>query len=251
MTETERRRGLRAVILDIDGTLLDSNDAHAEAWKEVGLEFGKNIPFHAARALIGMGGDKVLPRLTGFKEDDPRGKEILDRRGEIFRERYLPRLQPLPGARDLLTRLKHEGLQLVVATSADEEEVALLLERAGVRDLIEDTASSGDVDESKPAPDIVDAALERAGCLPNQTVMMGDTPYDVLAAQRAGVAIIGVRSGGWGDRDLAGSIEIYDHPLHLLKNFDSSVLAGRPVMETLLSPSVPQRYGRRPSDSAI
>jgi HAD superfamily hydrolase (TIGR01509 family) len=251
MADLERKRGLRAVILDIDGTLLDSNDAHAEAWKEVGQEFGKSIPFHAARALIGMGGDKVLPRLTGLKEDDPRGKEILDRRGEIFRERYLPKLQPLPGARDLLTRLKRDGLHLVVATSADEEEVSLLLERAGVRDLIEDTASSGDVDESKPAPDIVEAALERAACLPNQAVMIGDTPYDVLAAQRAGVAIVTVRSGGWGDRDLVGSIEIYDHALHALKNFESSVLAGRPLTTTPLSPSVPQRYGRRRSDSAI
>jgi HAD superfamily hydrolase (TIGR01509 family) len=215
----------RAVILDVDGTLVDSNDAHAQAWVEVGREFDIEIPFEAVRPLIGMGGDKVLPRLTGLEEDDPEGAKITERRGEIFRERHLAGVRAFPDVRALLDRMREAGLKLVVASSASKEDLEPLLEAAGAAELLGDSTSSDDAEESKPAPDIVEAALEEAGVPAQDVVMIGDTPYDVEAATRAGVRIIALRCGGWDDDALAGAAAIYDDPADLLLNYAASPLA--------------------------
>lgn len=216
----------RVVILDVDGTLIDSNDAHAQAWVDVGREMGYPIQYVVVRTLIGMGGDRVLPRLTGLENGSPEAKKVKQRRGEIFREKYLARLKPFAGARELLERMRTEGLKLVVASSASEKDLQALLRQAGVDDLIERETSASDVDESKPSPDIVEAALDSAHCAPGEAVMIGDTPYDVEAASRAGVAPIALRSGGWGDRDLVGAAAIYADPADLLAHYDDSPLAG-------------------------
>ncbi|HSJ29982.1 MAG TPA: HAD family hydrolase [Longimicrobiales bacterium] len=216
---------IRAVLLDVDGTLIDSNDAHARAWVDVGEEFGFEIEFGRVRWMIGMGGDRVLPDLTGLEEESERGREMLDRRGEIFRERYLPRLGAFMGTHDLLKRLRADGRKLVVATSASGKDLSALLKQADLGDLIDDSTNSDEAEESKPAPDIVEAALEKAGVPASEVVMLGDTPYDVKAAQRAGVRIIGLRCGGWNDRDLQGAIEIHDDPAGLLRLYDRSILA--------------------------
>ena len=217
--------GVKAVILDIDGTLLDSNDAHARAFVEAAREQGVEADYEQIRRMIGMGGDKLIPAAFGFEKSSPEGKRLDERKGEIFREVYLPTLRPTPGARALLERLRGDGIKLVVATSADEGDLKGLLDRAGVRDLIEEATSSGDVEESKPEPDVVDAALEQAGHPARSTIMIGDTPYDVEASTRAGVRIVGVRSGGWGDEDLQGAAAVFDHPADILSNYDSSPLA--------------------------
>jgi HAD superfamily hydrolase (TIGR01509 family) len=217
---------VRAVLLDVDGTLIDSNDAHARAWVDAGSEFGRAIAFADVRPLIGMGGDKVLPRLTGLDEDSHEGTRILARRGEIFRERYLPGLVALPGAVDLVRRLRADGKTLVVATSASEEDLEALLEQVGLEDILTEATNSDDADASKPAPDIVEAALEKAGEAAANVVMIGDTPYDVAAALRAGVPIIGVRCGGWTDDDLRGAAAVYDDPAAILRDYDRSILAG-------------------------
>jgi HAD superfamily hydrolase (TIGR01509 family) len=214
----------KTVLLDIDGTLIDSNDAHAQAWVDVGTEFGYDIEFDHVRWLVGMGGDKVLPELTGIEADSKEGERILARRGEIFRERYLPQLQPFEGTRELLERIKRDGRQLVVATSASEEDLEGLLKQAGIEDLIDNAANSDDAEESKPAPDIVDAALQRARTRPGEAIMIGDTPYDIAAAMRAGVPIIGFLSGGWEAEELRGAIAVYEGPAHLLSEYSSSPL---------------------------
>src|SRR5687767_3039800 len=108
---------IKTVLLDVDGTLIDSTDEHAYAWVDAGREFGYEIEFGRVRRMIGMGGDKVLPELTGLTEDSAEGKRILERRGEIFRTQYAPTLQPFAGARELLLRMRDDGYQLVVATS--------------------------------------------------------------------------------------------------------------------------------------
>ena len=167
----------RAVILDVDGTLIDSNDAHAHAWVESCAEFGHPVAFEKVRRLIGMGGDKVLPELTGISEEDEIGQQMKKRRGEIFRERYLPRLKAFPEARALLERFTRDGLTLAVATSASRKDMRALLEQAGIADLIDEHTSADDADESKPDPDIVHAALKRAGVAAGEAVMLGDTPY--------------------------------------------------------------------------
>ncbi|CAN5648076.1 HAD family hydrolase [soil metagenome] len=216
---------LRAIILDIDGTLVDSNDAHAQSYVDAGESMGIIVQFQDVRRLIGMGGDKLIPRVFGFEQESERGEELDERKGEIFRDRFLPTLQPMPGARQLLERIRDEGLELVVATSASESDLDGLLERAGVSDLIEKATSAGDVEETKPAPDPVRSALEKVGCEPSEAVMVGDTPYDVEAANAAGVSIIGVRCGGWSTEELRGAAAVYQDPADLLQHYERSPLA--------------------------
>lgn len=215
----------KVVLLDIDGTLIDSNDAHAQAWVDVGREFGREIDFDHVRRLIGMGGDKVLPEVAGVEEETDEGQRIKERRGEIFREQYLPKLQAFPSARELLKRFRADGYALVVATSASKEDMDALLEQAGIADLIEEKTSSSDAEESKPDPDIVQAALKSADARPEQAIMLGDTPYDVEASGRAGVRCVALRCGGWGDADLGDAVAVYDDPADLLARYEESPFA--------------------------
>ncbi|HEY0672691.1 MAG TPA: HAD family hydrolase [Longimicrobiales bacterium] len=214
----------KAVLLDIDGTLIDSNDAHARAWVDAGREFGYDIKFEHVRWLIGMGGDKVLPEVTGLEEESKEGEKILARRGEIFREQYLPKLRPFEGTRELLQHMSDDGYKLVVATSASEEDLRGLLQQAGIEDLIDKAANSDDAEESKPAPDIVEAALQRVKIGAGEAIMIGDTPYDIGAATRAGVPIIAFRSGGWDTEELRGAVAIYEGPAEMLARYSSSPL---------------------------
>jgi len=215
---------LRGVIFDIDGTLVDSNDAHAQSWVDTFGEFGYDVPFDAVRPLIGMGGDKLLPKAIGVDSDSEEGKKLSERRSEIFRERYLPRLRAFDGSRELVLRIRADDLKAIVATSAKDEELKGLLKAAQVADLMEEKATASDAQRSKPDPDIVHAAIGESGISPRQLVMIGDTPYDVEAAGRAGVRIIGFRCGGWTDEELKGAVEIYDGPAHLLERYPSSLI---------------------------
>jgi len=171
-----------------------------------------------------MGGDKLLPKTIRLKHDSKEGKTLGARRSEVFREKYLPGLRALRGSRALVERVRREGLKPIVATSAKDEELKGLLKAAEVADLMEEKATASDAKRSKPDPDIVQAAIDLAEIEAAELVMIGDTPYDVEAATRAGVRIIGFRSGGWKDSDLAGAVEIYDGPAHLLEKYASSLL---------------------------
>jgi HAD superfamily hydrolase (TIGR01509 family) len=214
----------KGLILDIDGTLVDSNDAHTRAWLDALSEEGFSVPYQRVRRLIGMGGDKLLPEVTGLSEDDPRGQRLAKRRGEIFKERYLKTVKAFPCVRELLLRARDSGFTLAVATSAKEEEVGPLLEKARVLDLIPHKTSSDDADNSKPDPDIVKAALQRLGCAPEHALMLGDTPYDVEAARRAAVRAVALRCGGWDDEGLRDAAAIYEDPEELLARFSESPL---------------------------
>lgn len=218
---------VKAVVLDIDGTLLLSNEAHARAFVDAAEEMGVPANYEHILHLIGMGGDKLIPKAFGFEQDSEQGARLDERKGEIFHERYLSTLEPTPGARALLERMRAEGLTLVVATSAGKADLEGLLDRAGVRDLIQESTTAGDVEATKPEPDVVEAALATAGHEAHEVVMIGDTPYDVAAASRAGVRIIGVRTGGWSDRDLRGAVAVYDDPEDLLAHYAESVFADR------------------------
>ncbi|HET7458906.1 MAG TPA: HAD family hydrolase [Gemmatimonadaceae bacterium] len=214
------------ILFDVDGTLVDSNDAHARAWEDVFREEGYAARFADVRPLIGMGGDKLLPKVIGVDAESERGKELGERRKAIFKERYLPTLRPFPGARALLERLRAEGRTLVVATSAQEDELAGLLDAAGVADMFAETTSSSDASNSKPDPDIIQAALARAGgTAPADALMVGDTPYDVEAAARAGVRTVAVRSGGWDDVALRGALAVFADVGDILARFDASPFA--------------------------
>lgn len=215
---------LRVVILDVDGTLVDSNPAHAESWADVFRAYGYAVTADEVRPLIGMGSDELIPRAIGVDKESPLGRAINERRKQIFQEQYLPTLKPVPGSRPLLERMRRAGLRLVVATSAEAEELQSLLEVAQVADLIDQTTDAKAVAHSKPAPDLVEEALRQAQAAPEEAVLLGDTPYDLEAARRAGVPMIGVRSGGWDEKGLEGAIAVYDHPLDLLERYASSPL---------------------------
>lgn len=207
------------VLLDVDGTLLDSNDAHARSWVEVFRRHAMEIGFERVRPLIGEGGDKLLPQLTGIDAESAQGKALSRERRELFLGEYLAALRPTRGARVLVERLKAKGLGVVIATSANGEELDALLRQAGVDDLIE-RATSSDDGASKPDPDIVRAALREGGLAPDEALMVGDTPYDIAAARRAGVRTVALRCGGWwSDAALAGAAAIYDDPAALVSSF--------------------------------
>jgi HAD superfamily hydrolase (TIGR01509 family) len=215
---------IKAGLFDVDGTLVDSNDAHARAWVEAFAEAGIRVSYDEVRRAIGMGGDKLMPAVAGLSEDSPEGKRIAKRRQEIFAQKYLPHIRPLPGASDLVRALKARGYTLVAASSAKKEELQALLKIAGVDGLLDAATSSDDAEESKPDPDIVQAALKRAHAQPDEAIMIGDTPYDVEAARAAGVRVIALRSGGWTDEDLRGADAVYDDPADLLAHLDDSPL---------------------------
>ena len=217
---------LKAVLFDVDGTLVNSNDAHASAWVEAFSEHRVDVdPLHVRRC-IGMGGDKLMPAVSGIEKDSPAGTAIATRRGEIFMGQLLPTLRPFEDADKLVAEVKRRGLTAVAASSAGEDELKALLAVANATWLMDSTTSSDDAEHSKPAPDIIVAALQRAKAGPDEAIMIGDTPYDIEAARRAGVRTIAFRSGGWNDRDLRGAIEIYDGTWELLARLGDSVLVG-------------------------
>lgn len=220
---------LHGVILDVDGTLIDSNSAHARAWQEALHEYGYDMSFGEIRRLVGMGGDNLLPTLIEVEQESEQGSRIEARRGEIFRTRYLPVLHAFPEAHELLVKMRESGLDLIVATSAKQQEVEQLLDLVEAKALVRHILTSDDAERSKPAPDIVQAALNKAGYTPDQVMMLGDTPYDIEAATRTGVPTIALRCGGWTNPELNGAVAIYEDPADLLAHFAHSPLAPTPV----------------------
>lgn len=194
------------VILDVDGTLIDSNDAHAEAFAEA-----LQVPFERVRPLIGKGADRLIPELIGGYD-----AALAERKKAIFKARYLPHLRPFPKARELVSKFKDMGLRLAVASSAGKDELGALLQVAGVQDYLDTQTDADDADRSKPDPDIVLAAVNKLGVPAARCLMIGDTPYDAEAAARAGVAFVGLRCGGWSERDLRPALAVFADAAELL-----------------------------------
>ncbi|MES1176448.1 MAG: HAD family hydrolase [Myxococcales bacterium] len=214
---------LKAVLLDVDGTLVDSNDAHAQAWQTVLERNGFPVPFERVRELIGKGGDKLLPEVTGLEVDSADGQRMAHERSALFAHVYLPQLRPFPGAQALVQRFSQAGLELVVASSATAAELRPLLDLCGALPFISHQTSSNDAAHSKPDPDIVQVALRKAGCAPSEAVMLGDTPYDVEAAVKSGVRAVALRSGGHPDSAFAQAVALYDDAADLLRHFEGSI----------------------------
>jgi HAD superfamily hydrolase (TIGR01509 family) len=217
---------IRGIIFDVDGTLVDSNDAHAHAWVESMAEQGYKVPFDEVRPLIGMGGDKVLPQTLGIAKETDEGKRISRRRKEIFDQRYLPHLKAFPKTLQLLERLHERGLKLIIATSADPDDLQQLLQVIGphAAALFAEEISAKEANHSKPDPDVISAALERSGYSSRELIMIGDTAYDIEAAAKVKIKTIAFRCGGWNDTDLAGAVMIYDGSADLLAHYDESLL---------------------------
>jgi HAD superfamily hydrolase (TIGR01509 family) len=236
---------VRAVLFDIDGTLLDSNDAHAHAWLDSLRGHGRNVPFEQLRSRIGMGGDKLLPEVAGIDDESELGRSVKDRRIAILKAHYLPELAPFPGARLLVDRLRARGLVCVAVSSATASDVGDLLRAAGVADLMDHVISADDADRSKPDPDLVQVALERASVAPDEAVLIGDSPYDVEAGIRAGVPVIALRCGGFPERDLDGATAVFDGPQDL-----ATKIEGSPIVLERTSQTLPTRR-RRSARAAV
>ncbi len=214
---------LKAVLLDIDGTLVDSNESHVSAWVESMKRGGHNVSSDKIRKLIGMGADNLLPSAIGVEKDSKEGKQLSEWWAEIFEEKYLSDLKPFPKVRELLQKMREGGIRLVAASSSKEDMLEKLLEITGAKDLFQEETSSDDAKRSKPDPDIIHAALEKAGSpLPGDVLMLGDSPYDIEAAGKAGVGLVAFRCGGFSDSELKGALAIYDDPADLLAQYDES-----------------------------
>jgi HAD superfamily hydrolase (TIGR01549 family) len=219
---------IKAVIFDVDGTLVDSVDLHARAWQEAFARFGRHFDFERVRYQIGKGGDQLMPVFLSEEELDEFGEELEEYRGELYKREHLPHVKAFPDVRALFRRVKDEGLQIALASSARAEELKTYKKLARIEDLVEEETSADDAEKSKPHPDIFVAALERLGDVrPSEAVVVGDTPYDAQAAGKAGVKTIGLLSGGFPEEDLraAGCDPIYRDAADLLANFDTSPLA--------------------------
>jgi HAD superfamily hydrolase (TIGR01509 family) len=218
---------VKAVIFDIDGTLIDSVDLHARAWQEAFAHFGKQFDFERVRYQIGKGGDQLLPVFLSEEEIEKFGDELTEYRGELFKREYLPRVVAFPRVRELFERILRDGKRIALASSAKKEELSEYKRIANIEDLVEEEASSDDAEKSKPHPDIFEAALAELGVEPSDAIVVGDTPYDAEAARKAGVRTIGVLSGGFPEEDLreAGCVRIYKDAADLLANYDTSPLA--------------------------
>jgi len=217
---------VKAVVFDIDGTLVDSVDLHARAWLEAFALFGHKLSFAEVRKQIGKGGDQLMPVFLS-KEEIRRSGELLEKiRGDIYKQRYMKKVEPFPKVRELFSRIKSDGLQIALASSAKGDELEYYKKLINVDDLMEAHTSADDADKSKPHPDIFQAALAKLDDVaPEDAIVVGDTPYDAIASHKAGMPSIGVLCGGFPEYELrsAGCIEIYRDPADLLAKYKSSV----------------------------
>ena len=216
---------VKAVLLDMDGTLIDSNGLHAESWQRAFAEFGIEVGFETALKQIGKGGDHLLPTFVPKEKVETTGKAIEKFRKELFEREYLSQVKPFPKVRQLIERMKNSGLTIAMASSAGKEELQKYKKIANIDDLVEEETTSEDAENSKPSPDIFSVALKRVGVDAGEAVSLGDTPYDAEASTKCGVRTVGVTSGGWSREDLlnAGCAEVYEDAADLLANFDRSL----------------------------
>lgn len=217
-----------ALIFDIDGTLLDSVDLHATAWRETFLHFGYEFPFERIRSQIGKGGDQLLPEFLSPEEIEEKGKAMQEFRSALFKDKFLSQVKPFPQVRELFQHALKQGQKVALASSAQGDELQTYEKIAQIEDLVQAETSSADAEKSKPHPDIFEAALERLqGIDASQAIVIGDTTHDVVAAKRANLRSVGVVCGGTSEEELlkAGAIAVYRDPADLLAHYEDSPLA--------------------------
>jgi HAD superfamily hydrolase (TIGR01509 family) len=225
MIEKKAEGPVTAALFDVDGTLVDTNYLHAVTWWEAFAQAGHVVPMAEIHRAIGMGSGLMLDKLLPADRDSDADADIRTAHTALYAT-YRSRLRPLPGAADLLRACQRRGLTVVLASSADEAEFTMLRAALDAEDAIDAATFSGDVEASKPAPDLVEVALDKAGVSAGQAVFIGDTVWDVEACQKAGVPCIGLLSGGVSREELtsAGAAEVYPGPARLLAAFDDSLL---------------------------
>lgn len=216
----------QAVIFDVDGTLVDTVRLHAQAWSRAFGQFGVDVSADAAATQIGKGGDQLMPVFLKPEQLQEDGKAIEKARGEIFKRDYLGQAEAFPMVRDLVLRLKAEGVRIAIASSCKPDELDAYLTLANITGLPDVSTTSADAERSKPYPDIFEAALGKLGQIDRSAVIViGDSPYDAEAAVKAGLTPIGVLCGGFPEADLrhAGCVAIYHDPADLLDHVEELI----------------------------
>jgi HAD superfamily hydrolase (TIGR01509 family) len=215
------------VIFDLDGTLVDSVDAHAEAWRLALEAFGKSVSFAAVRSQIGKGGDQLLPVFLSATERAEFGDDLETYRGNLFRKKFLREVRPFPKVRELFERLVQDGKRVALGSSSAKQDLDHFVDLLGIRKYLDAKTNADDVDASKPEPDVFLEALRQLGRPPrDRVIVVGDSPWDAIAAERAGLRTIGVRAGGFSDEALeaAGCVAIYDDIAALFAEYETSPL---------------------------
>lgn len=212
---------MKAVIFDVDGTLIDSVDIHARAWDETLRHFGYQFDYATIRHGIGMGADQYLKALLGEEESKKREKELTEFRVDLFKRKYLSQIKPFPQVRELFEKIRGEQKKIAVASSAKKEELDGYLKLANVADLLDASTCSDDAEKSKPHPDIFQAAIEKLGVSPQEAAVVGDTPHDGEAARRAGNPFYGVLCGGFPEAELRATQAkaVFRDPADLLTRY--------------------------------
>jgi HAD superfamily hydrolase (TIGR01509 family) len=217
---------VKGVISDVDGTLVDSNDAHASAWEEAFQEFGIRVKWEAIRCEIGKGADQLLPCFLTPEQISEQGIKIHKRKKEIFKNKHFDQIRPLPGVPPLFERLHQDKKTIALVTSSGAGEAQYYARLLGIERWVREIISGDDVARTKPYPDLFHVALDRLQWKPSDAVTLGDSPYDVLAAGRIGLPTIAVLTGGFSEESLreAGAAEIYTDLSALLENYEFSLL---------------------------
>jgi HAD superfamily hydrolase (TIGR01509 family) len=216
---------VKAVLFDVDGTLVDTSYLHAVSWWEAFAQAGHDVPMARIHRAIGMGSDQLLDALLPADRDTGADAAISAAHGALYSV-YWSRLRPLPGAADLLRACHEHGLRVVLASSADPAELDVLMAALDADGAVDEATSAGDVDQSKPAPDLVQVALGKVGLRPAEAMFVGDAVWDAQACQRVGVACVGVLSGGVSEAELldAGAVRVYRDAAEILASFPASLL---------------------------
>lgn len=215
---------IKNFIFDVDGTLLDSNEFHARSWQEAFAAYGKDVSLKKLRRCMGQGADQLLPKFLNKKEIKKIGKELDKLSGQIFKHKYLAKVRPFPKVRKLFKKIRQRGARIALASSGDASEVKKHEKIARIQDLVEHSTSADDADRSKPSPDIFHAALKLLGRPKHNSVLViGDSPFDALAAKKAKIGAIGVLCGGFSKKSLKthGCRAVYKDPADLLRNVEA------------------------------
>ncbi len=216
------------ILFDLDGTLIDSNDQHAHSFMEAFEQHGiTGIEYHGIRNMIGMNGESILSHVLAPEIFEAQCEQILTDRETIFAERYMDSVKPLPGVLPLFQQLKEMGYKLVLCTASPPRFVDPYVEQLGIADLIEGATHSEDVPEGKPSPAAIEACCERFGFAPTETIMVGDSPYDIISATEFMVAPIGLLTGGYSREDLikTGAMAVYENLEDMRAHFSEVVLS--------------------------
>lgn len=224
VAKRSRPRQRRAVVLGLEGALVDTREASTLSWLVALHDGGHDVSVDLLRHLSGVAAGELLRIVAGLKSDSPEGREILRQQERIFRMWYLPRILPFVGARRLLQRMKSDGLRVIALSSGSADTAPELVRASSVADLLDDVVSADGESRDAALNEIITSVAATCNCKRDGIVMVGDSPYDVSMGERAGIDVVALRCGGWTDASLQGAVAVYEDHIHLLSQFQTSPL---------------------------